>query len=251
MLNNRATESELFQNAFGPGVDCPTLEELESLASRGNSQPHFAEHVKSCAYCQTELHLLKSFEAAGSGEMSREEIKAAALLQKRSHEILPPQDSDEAREPWWKAWFSMRGMAQASFALAVLLAVAGVGLYYRTTIQSPSLNGSSQAGPEVLRSAAFAVISPSGDVNQTPSEVRWEKVPNAANYQVHLLEVDRNELWKAETKEDHIVLPPAVRSRIVPAKTLLLEIDAYDSSGSKVGETGLVRFRLLQNRDGH
>ena len=251
MLNDHTRESELFQTALGPGADCPPIEELESLASGASSQNQLAEHVKSCAYCQTELHLLQSFQAAGSGEMSREERKAAALLQKRSQEILRPQERDQAREPWWKAWFSMRRLAQASLAMAVLLAAAGVAIHYRTSIQSPSLNGSSQAGPDVLRSAAFAVISPSGDLNQAPSEVRWEKVPNAANYQVHLLEVDRNELWKAETKEDRIVLPPAVRSRIVPAKTLLLEIDAYDSSGSKIGETGLVRFRLLQNHDGH
>ena len=247
MLNNSTMESELFQNAFGPGKDCPPIEELESLTAGANARTDLAEHVRACAYCQTELHLLKTFQAEGPGEMSPEARKTAALLQKRSQKILHPSGSAEARVPWWKAPFIIRRFAQASLALATLLVVAGIAIHFRTTIQ-PSLNGPSRIGQDVLRSGAFNVISPSGDLNEAPAEIRWEKVPNAATYQVHLLEVDRNELWKAETKDDHIVLPASIRSRIVPAKTLFCQIDAYDSSGSKVGETGLVRFRLLLKR---
>jgi len=61
-----------------------------------------------------------------------------------------------------------------------------------------------------------------------------------------VLEVDHSELWNAKTTEDHIELPAALRDRIVPAKTLFVEITAFDSSGRQVGATGPVRFRLAQ-----
>jgi hypothetical protein len=118
-------------------------------------------------------------------------------------------------------------------------------IHFRSTNQPSSIaqNGTSA---EVFRSGHFGVISPTGDLRERPEELRWENVSNAVRYQVRLLEVDGNELWKAETAADHIDLPASVCARIVPAKTLFLEVTAFDSGGSKVGDTGQVRFRLLQ-----
>lgn len=244
MLNKNISEAEVLQTALGPGRDCPEVEELESLVSGATSQTGLAEHVKSCTYCQTELHLLQTFHA-GAAVATQEERRTAELLQKRSKEILRQTAPTGKQEPWWKALFTMPKMAQASLAMALVLVVAGAVLHFGTSTLPSSLNQTNGTGPEVLRSGSFAVISPSGDLREAPGQIQWEKVPNAVRYQVRLLEVDQNELWKAETTDDHIDLPASVRSRIVPAKTLFCEIVALDSSGSKVGDTGLVRFRLL------
>jgi len=139
-------------------------------------------------------------------------------------------------------------MAQASFAMAAVLVAAVVVIQFRPTKDRP-LPDTTQTGQEILRSGGFALLSPVGDLQAQPGEIRWEKVPNAANYLVRVLEVDGNEMWKAETAENHIDLPSAIRSRIVPAKTLLCEVSALDASGKKIGETGQVRFRLLQHSD--
>ena len=252
MLDRRPSQQDAFRIALGPGNDCPPIEELERYASSAAlSASELGEHVKSCSYCQTELHLLKTFQSEEAGPMSEGARRTAELLRKRSKEILRQPASDKVQVPWWKAAFAMRGLAQASLAAAMILAVAGITIQFRTTTQPPALNQSSGSGQDVVRSGSFAVVSPMGDLHESPSEIRWEKVPNAASYRVHLLEVDRNELWKAETKEDHIDLPASVRSRVVPAKTLFCEITAFDSSGNKVGETGPVRFRLVQTKDGH
>lgn len=242
MANRNISEAEVLQTALGPGRDCPDVEELESLASGATSQTGLAEHVKSCSYCQTELHLLQTFHA---GAATKEERRTAELLQKRSKEIFRQTAPAEKREPWWKVLFTMPSMAQASLAMALVLVVAGTVLHFGTSTLPSSLNQTNGTGPEVLRSGSFAVISPSGDLREAPKQIQWEKVPNAVRYQVRLLEVDQNELWKTETTDDHIDLPASVRSRIVPAKTLFCEIVALDSSGGKVADTGLVRFRLL------
>ena len=244
MLNRNISEAEILQSALGPGRGCPDVEELESLASGATSRTGLAEHVKSCSYCQTELHLLQTFHA-GAAAATKEERRTAELLQKRSKEILRQTASSEKREPWWKTLFTMPRMAQASLAMALVLVVAGTVLHFGTSTLPSSLNQTNGSGPEVLRSGSFAVITPSGDLREAPEQIQWEKVPNAVRYQVRLLEVDGNQLWTAETTEDHIGLPPSVRSRIVPAKTLFCEIVALDSSGGKVADTGSVRFRLL------
>jgi hypothetical protein len=242
MLNKRSWEEDAFREALGATKDCPPLEELERLAS-GQSQTgaDFSRHVKSCSYCQTELHLLQSFQT-DEGSASREVQKMTAELARRSKEIFQPT-AEQVKVPWWRSFGAMRRLAQASLAVGLVLVVGGVVLQFRSSHEPLSRI---ETGQEVLRSGEFAVISPAGDLPERPTEIRWKKVPNAAIYRVRLLEVDRAELWKAETTEDHIVLPASVRERIVPAKTLFCEVSAFDAANNNVGNTGLVRFRLLQ-----
>jgi hypothetical protein len=192
--------------------------------------------------------MLHAFQAGQAGQPSKEVERVTELLQARSKKILRQPSLTQAPAPWWKAAFTMRTMARASFAMAAILVAAVIVIQFRPIKDRP-LPDTTQSGQDTLRSGGFAVLSPVGDVQENPGEIRWEKVPKAVNYRVRLLEVDASELWKAETAGDHIDLPPAVRSRIVPAKTLFCEVTAFDASGSKIGETGLVRFRLLQKSD--
>ena len=248
MSSNWPSEQDAFRAALGPGKDCPPIEDLERLTSEQPVATNVARHLESCSYCQNELQMLHAFQATEAGSASKEVQRVTGLLQARSEKILRQPAVTQAPVPWWKAAFTMRRMAQASFAMAAILVAAVVVIQFRPT-KDRSLPDTTQPGQEILRSGGFAVLSPVGDVPAQPGEIRWEKVPNAANYLVRVLEVDGNEMWKAETAEDHIDLPPAIRSRIVPAKTLLCEVSALDASGKKIGETGQVRFRLLKNSD--
>jgi hypothetical protein len=111
----------------------------------------------------------------------------------------------------------------------------------------PALQPGRESGPEVLRSNTIQTVAPEGDVEQAPTQLQWQVVPAAAAYEVRVLEVDHNELWKARTSASRIALPPSVQARVVPAKTLLWQVAALDAAGNKVAESGPVRFRLLQN----
>ncbi|HEY6970954.1 MAG TPA: hypothetical protein VJA94_17220 [Candidatus Angelobacter sp.] len=251
MLNRKtSTEPELFRSALGPGEDCPPLEDLETLISGAPSSAGLADHVASCSYCKTELHLLQSFLAEDNAPETPEVRATIAQLQKRSKKIFAQSAPDNTRVPWWKAAITLRSLAYASFAMAMVLVVAGIMIHLRTTNEPTLLSQTTAPGHEVFRSGSFAVITPAGDLHEAPKEIRWESAPSAASYRVSLLEVDRHEVWKAETTQNHVDLPVSVRSVIVPAKTLFCEITAFDSSGNKVGATGLVRFRLLQSGGG-
>jgi len=242
MPNNLPSETEILRTAFGPGKECPPLDQLALLADEAAPVP-VDQHVKSCAYCQTELHLLRSFQA---GDASQDERNVRLVTERLQTSIVTASPHlVEAGAPWWRAIFTVRWLAPVSFALAALLLVAAGATYFRQGKQ-PELQATNRV-PEVFRSASFAVVSPVGDLQKQPGEIRWERVQQATRYQVRLLEVDRTEIWKAETTDDHIDLPATVQAQIVPAKTLFCEIAAFNSSGSKIGETGLVRFRFSQN----
>jgi hypothetical protein len=245
MGNKNLLENDAFRAVLGPTRDCPSLDELSALISGERlAADNMTNHVRSCAYCRTELHLLQAFLAKQSD--SKPEMKAAELLRQRSKHIFQQAFPMPAPTPWWKAAFTVRRLAQASLAMAAVLLVVGAIAFFRAKTYQPEFETRNRTGQEVFRSGSFAVLGPAGDLQETPKEVRWERLPKATSYQVLLLEVDGSEIWKAHTTEDHIELPAAVQVRIVPAKTLLAEITAFDSSGNKVGDTGIVRFRLLR-----
>jgi hypothetical protein len=249
MLVKAATEADILAAALGRTEECPSLEALARLRDNESASPESARHLESCAYCRTELHLLQAFEA-GAAEDS-DELREVT---RRLHSMRLPAASvalaatpraAKIRRRWWDLGFAFRPLALGSAAAAVLLLAAATFLYLRQD-GHPRLMAGNGDGPAVFRSFGFAVLAPVGDLQAQPSEIRWESVAAAARYRVRLLEVDQFEAWKAETSQNRIELPPDIRARIVPAKTLFCEVTAFDSSGNEIGETGLARFRLQQ-----
>jgi hypothetical protein len=249
MRNRESLKENILRTALGPTDDCPTVEELESLASgEAIAVDRWKGHLQVCGYCQTELHLLQTFLSQEPLEATQNANQAAELLEKKSKEIFKRAFPMPAPAPWWKSVFTVRRMAQASFAAAAVLLLLGAVVFFRSPSSQPELDAKNRTGPEVFRSSTFVLLSPSGDLEQPPTQIRWEQVPKAAAYQVRLLEVDRSEVWKGNTTDTRIEMPEAIRARIVPAKTLFAEVTAFDSSGNQIATTELVRFRLVQNR---
>ena len=235
----------MLRTALGPTADCPSIDDLEQVLT-GQISPStaIARHVRYCSYCRTEMEMLSAFSTVQ--DPPSEQVKqVVARLQANSKQVFPKIPAAETSS-WWERAFSARHLVQASLAMAAVLLVAAVMLKLNTA-KNPSLEAANQTTHEVFRSGSFDLVSPVGDIQEPPKKIRWDKVDGAMIYQVRVLEVDRNELWKAETQDTQIDVPQAIRDRIVPAKTLFCEIDAFNSSGTKVSGTGLIRFRLVQN----
>ena len=231
------------RDALSPGKDCPPIEELSQLLA--GSQADLSQHVEACAYCRTELHLLQSFEAREVSPQLAENVGLIVeKLRERSTEIFPPVR--RAKPSRLQEWLATFRSPAAILAFASLLIVGAVGLQFWHG-GPPDLRPPVASEPDVLRSHSVTVSSPVGDLREAPKQIEWQAVNNAARYEVRLLEVDRTELWKGETSAVKIDLPPAVQARIVPAKTILCEVHAFDAAGRSVAESNTVRFRLLQN----
>ena len=243
MSSRQTTDRTLLRAALARGNACVPIERLEGLmGSPAATRSKLEQHVRSCAHCQTELELLKTFYEGGAVD-SGDVRTMTTTLRKRSKEIFRlQQDHTPRKHRWWRLvripWLPALGAAAIPLVAAVVVA-------YRQASLQPVLNETRSSGREVFRSSSFALISPNGDVSLQPTGIRWERVQSATKYQIRLREVDGTEVWKAETPDDHVALPPFVLSRTVQAKTFFCEVTAYDSFGGKVGETGSVRFRWL------
>ncbi|HXB75563.1 MAG TPA: hypothetical protein VNY05_45440 [Candidatus Acidoferrales bacterium] len=247
MPNQPRTEHDVFYEALKPGGDCLPESDLETLL--GEFAPEdLVRHIENCPHCRTELNMLRSFH---SNEIPAGDTAAVRAIAERLHANSAEIFGRTVAPPWWKRlfttpWFTKAWLGPAAWTAAALLVVAGAAIQWRHT-GAPSLNPVTDAGREVLRSSTIAVLAPAGDLREAPLEVRWESAPAATRYQVRLLEVDHTELWKAEVSDTHTAIPPEVRARIVPAKTLLCEVSAFDSAGRKVAQSEAVRFRFSQN----
>ncbi len=244
-MPNRESDDELIVRALRGVNDCPPLEELERLLEKGRSDAvQLQQHVDGCSHCQTELQMLRSFT---SNEVEPQEAQAvatiAARLKSRPSGIVAAHSAVLEHRSWWKSMVAMPWLTPVAAMAALLLVAAGVGLQLRQ--RQPRLD-THISGPEILRSSSIAILSPIGDVREKPSNILWEAAPNAARYRVRLMEVDRVELWSADTTGARIELPAGAEAFIVPAKTLLIQVAAFDATGTKIAESEPARFRFLQ-----
>jgi len=251
------TSKEDWKELFAPTEACPELEELGLFLSRSLPEParaRVAAHSAACPRCQTELAMLKEFQSATPRLDERAAVNwIKAQLEERLERkpgspplraAPPPRDEPNALGSWWLVLLGRRPASVAAWAFATVLVVVAAGQYLRNG-REPSLSHDSVKDFEVLRSDALNLSGPAGDVEQVPAELRWETVPRAALYAVELMEVDRARLWAAESREDRIALPPAVRAMIVPGKTLLWQVVALDAAGKKVAGSQMQRFRVV------
>jgi hypothetical protein len=228
-----ASGREALRGALQPGKACPPPEQLESAKG--------LRHAESCAYCRTELELMRVFQTAPRDE---EEAAAVRLIADRLRPVAAPVIP--LPSPWWKQFLTARWLSPVAMAAACALIAVAVGLEWRHS-RAPGLGGLNPATQEVLRSGSINGIAPAGDIAAAPKEIRWEGVTAAARYSVQLSEVDGHELWSTSTTAPRAEVPAAVQSLMVPAKTLLLRVTAIDAAGRNVAQSEPVRLRVLQN----
>jgi len=202
------------------------------------------EHVEHCAYCQNELAMLVEFQQA---EPRQEEAADVAWIQSElerrsatTRQASVP-DSVWARiSSWISHTFPSRGWQTIAVAAGLIFVVAG-GMYLRQG--NEGLRPAGEA--PVWRSQGFAGVAPLGDVAAAPADLEWEAVSGAAKYQVRVMEVDRTEIWRAESSGTRILLPPEVRAQMTAGRSFLWTVTAHDVTGSTVAETGLQTFHIF------
>jgi hypothetical protein len=253
MPDAKATDRELWKGALSATNVCLTPEGLCRLLER--SSPELASaraHLSDCPRCQTELMFLKEFQSgATQAEEAAEVSWITAVLERRFGQLpanlralrsgpLP----DVERDGWWARLVAPRRIRTAAFGLAAALLVTAVGLHLRAA-REPDLLSDAARGPTVLRSEELIVVGPAGDINEAPAELRWQSAPGAAGYRVQVMEVDHAQLWETESNQTSVLLPAAVRRRIVPGKTLLWQVSALDAARNVVAASQNVRFRVV------
>jgi hypothetical protein len=236
-------ERELLHDALKPGPECVSIKELSryadgSLAPR--EQSTVASHVDGCANCQAELALLRAFAGATVRDDERQVVAdGVARLRRLEPAIFADAARAQSGHLGWLPWPFLRSALSLA---AVLLAV--IASFYLFRPNPPRLP-TDVSGTEATRSLRVIVQAPVGDQTNVPERFEWQSVSGAERYHVSLMEVDRHELWAAETTDTFVMLPPAVRGQIVPAKTLVWQVKAFGAAITPLAESGVERFRLV------
>ena len=249
MAEGRSLESSLLRKVLSRSHACATPFELDSLLADESLGRRAAarlwDHVSCCARCQTELMLLKDFENAAPRPDEEGAVAwISARLERRFSEASARPSPWRARNgglPPRRSVFTALNLGGFAVAAAMLGAAVTIGLREGRT---PDLAQPSLTAPMVLRSAGISTLSPAGDLEAAPDELRWEPQADAGSYSVQVMEVDHAELWSAETRDATIAVPPTLRARIVPGKPLLWEVVAKDAAGRAIGWSGEQRFRI-------
>lgn len=236
-MADKATNTQIWQDAVSAGKDCLSIEALESVEV-GSADPK-AQHVASCPHCQTELAMLRSFEAAAPAE---DEGAAAAWI---AAKLQRAQQGRPVAQPKgqllsWRSFFKVPYMAAAA-ALIIAIAV-GVSMYDRGTGPGP-INGNIGIGN--FRTGSIRLISPAGNLTQVPEQFQWEAFDGAANYTVEIMEVDNHVAWSGQTSQTSLAAVSEVKALAsIPHKPLLWKVTARDASGRVLAESSAQRFQV-------
>jgi hypothetical protein len=216
-----------WKNELRATGDCIAIERLGEELTRKER-----EHLQSCARCQAEMKLWEEFrdDEARAGEDEDVQwitgkLRAAATT------------SNVIQISSWKKAFHPRSLA---IAASLVLAIA---IGYVVQNREPSVDVSLTTGPSAYRSARVALITPKGDLDTAPRELRWQAISGAESYDVQVVEVDRTILWRVSARGPRVELPPAVIEQCVPGKTILWQVSAR-RNGTVLAESGLQRFRV-------
>src|SRR5215467_6647812 len=237
MADNK-TALKMWQEAASASKDCLPLETLEKLGENAAVDTKATAHLESCAHCQTELSMLKSFEAATP---SADEGAAVGWIvaQLQRQQAAPARQSSVTRVPFWRSFFRIPYLAGAAAMVAVL--ALGISLYNSNAgkgpVTGPVIGSNSRAGE-------LRLLSPMGDLTQSPTEFRWEAVPGAASYKVELTDVIGQSLASATSTQPQLAATPEMKAAMHAGMPVNWKVTAYDASGKSLADSTGGNFRI-------
>jgi hypothetical protein len=235
-------QKELLREALGPTSECPPLDVL--AAPRQDAQTK--RHAQECPHCRAELALLHQFESAEArpGEAADLAWIESELARRSPVAARSPEFFGRLRA-WFEFLFSPAGRGRLSLAVASVVLLVTAGLVMRP-------GGGVRQGiteePAVWRSGQFAATSPAGDLDQPPSQLRWEAVPGAASYHVRLLEVDGAEIWSADSTSTSVAFPGNIASQLTRGRAFQWDATSRNGAGRQLATTNLQTFHIVGTR---
>jgi hypothetical protein len=219
------------------------------------------EHARTCPACAAEQELARLFHEAPDkagvsagdlahvvarleqtspvrplAEVTESPVGKVVPFPARSPQSVPSvQDTQPVRRetsrvrPW-------------RLAAAAALLLSGSLLVWRsqpTQMPLPAPPGES----EVFRGGDVEVVSPLGEMDAVPTELRWQERDGAASYRVRLSAVDDAVLWEATVAAPPARLPDTVAGTLHRAVVYVWTVEALDANGARVAVSEPARFR--------
>lgn len=238
MADNTQT-AKIWQEAAAATKDCLPLEVLEQMADNTSRDARAQAHLASCAHCQTELAMLKSFEqSTPSADEGAAVAWIAAQLERAQN--APAAQQKVARVPFWRAMFRVPVMAGAAALAAVL--IFGISLYHGGSDEPGRLNPGVGSGQ--FRSGSIHLVSPIADQPGAPAEFHWDAVQGASSYSVELKDVAGVTLATAKSAQNVLPITPEMKAVMVSGKPLKWRVTALNADGKEIANSSTEQFKV-------
>ncbi len=229
-----------WQEAAGASKECLPLEVLERFTESTPADTKAAAHLESCAHCQTELSMLKDFEAATPTADEGAAVAWIAAQLQRQPLGASARPAKAAQVSFWRNLFRVPYMAGAAALVAVL--VLAISLYHPNS--GPPKVGGPGNNIGILRSGEVKLVGPMGDLNRAPSEFQWEAVPGAASYKVELTDAVNMPLASATSTQAQMQTTPEMKAAMQAHMPIKWKVTALDASGNKIAESSGGSFKI-------
>jgi hypothetical protein len=136
----------------------------------------------------------------------------------------------------------MSGGMRWALPAAAVVVIAIAGFITLRSSKEPDLQANNLGQPTIYRSQEVELVSPVGEVEQIPTELRWQAFAGTESYEVVLMEVDDSPLWEDKTTQTRVAIPAGVRVKILPGKPILWRVTALGAQSRVLGTSQTQRF---------
>lgn len=228
---------------------CPPAEsflEAEAGALDPEARRRLDEHADGCRACAAERDLARLFDPGGeagaeAGDIRQEDLAFVIGRLEAASPVKTP--SRPARQVLPFPVSRSRPSAWITRLAAAAVVILAAGLFLQRFMAAPPLPAPPGSGG-VMRGGEVEPLSPLGDVEAAPAELRWEPRPGAASYRVRLRAVDDTVLWEAMVPAPPARLPADVAQNLQPAVSYVWSVEALDAQGARLGGSEPARFRV-------
>lgn len=244
------------------GTGCPPPErylEAEMGDLPEDERRRLAEHARTCPACAAEQELARVFhEAPDESTVSADDLRhvvarleeaspvrpaSAAGMEPPAGKVVPfpaRREPAPAVQPERPAASKVRTWRLAA---AAALLMTGSLLVWRSQQPAPLPLPAPPGQSEVFRGADVEVLSPVGEMETVPTELRWEEKDGAASYRIRLLAVDDTVLWESTVTAPPARLPDEVAAQLQPAVAYVWTVEALAADGSRLAVSEPARFQ--------
>jgi hypothetical protein len=217
-------ESKMKKCRFEESIDDYLFNRLEE-----KEREAFEEHYFNCPQC---------FEKMTERDELVTVIKARGETIFR--DVYAPETSK--RVSWVEsvyAFLTPRQWAAAAAAAALILVVA-LGIIPNLKTKSPEFF----INEDLVRGSSITLISPViGDLNQMPSEFRWQSLGENTEYKLFLFQQEEL-IWTTSTQNNFITLTDDVKKLLFPGQPYSWQVKAFSPGGTLISVSSRVQFQF-------
>ncbi len=187
------------------------------------------------------------FNCPSCFEKIAERNELISIIKLRGNEIFRDEgkEDDVKGLTWFERIVSLltpKQWAATAVSACLLLIIFGLVFifipYSRITPYSfRSIGYDKTRGGEII-----IKLVPPVDIKSIPSKFEWSRLVEDGDYKIYIFD-NGNQLWSSTTKENFIVLPEEVRSRMIVDKKYSCEVKAFSSKGT-LEASGKIEFKI-------